>query len=148
MTHRHKEEIQQHQTQIQELKSQVHRLESLLSKPPVDFNYPAAGARTCEELRISDKSLVSGLYWIDPDGLGTGDAPIHVFCNMTSGKYKYKPIVIDTLTFLNEVLLRLSELLQDRPRYYTTVNKQLTLATVGMLGVKQYNVFLFLKFSF
>lgn len=85
VTHRHKEEIQQHQTQIQELKSQVHRLETLLSKPPVDFNYPAAGARTCEELRSSDKTLASGLYWIDPDGLGSGDAPIHVFCNMTSG---------------------------------------------------------------
>ena len=89
VTHRHKEEIKQHETEILELKSQVRRLETLLSKPPADLNYPNAGARSCEELRSTDSSLQSGLYWIDPDGLGLGDAPINVFCDMTTGIQKW-----------------------------------------------------------
>lgn len=45
----------------------------------------AATARTCEELKLTSASLPSGMYWVDPDGHGTGDSPIYVFCNMTSG---------------------------------------------------------------
>ena len=45
----------------------------------------AATARTCQDLKLSDPTLPSGMYWIDPDGHGTGDGAIHVFCNMTSG---------------------------------------------------------------
>ena len=41
--------------------------------------------RTCREVRASDPSLSSGMYWIDPDGQGIGDDPIHVFCDMAKG---------------------------------------------------------------
>ena len=41
--------------------------------------------RTCNEVRAFDSSLISGMYWIDPDGKNVGDDPIHVFCNMTTG---------------------------------------------------------------
>lgn len=41
--------------------------------------------RTCRETRAADPSLTSGMYWIDPDGQGVGDDPIHVYCDMTSG---------------------------------------------------------------
>ena len=42
--------------------------------------------RTCNEVRAFDSSLLSGMYWIDPDGKDVGDDPIHVFCNMTTGR--------------------------------------------------------------
>ncbi len=41
--------------------------------------------RTCRETRIADPSLTSGMYWVDPDGLGIGDDPIYVYCDMTTG---------------------------------------------------------------
>ena len=41
--------------------------------------------RTCHEAHAADSSLKSGMYWIDPDGHGIGDDPIHVHCNMTTG---------------------------------------------------------------
>lgn len=41
--------------------------------------------RTCSEARTADPSLTSGMYWIDPDGQGIGDDPIHVNCDMTTG---------------------------------------------------------------
>ncbi|KAI9550132.1 hypothetical protein GHT06_020089 [Daphnia sinensis] len=40
--------------------------------------------RSCDEIRSSRQSLQSGIYRIDPDGLG-GDGPIQVFCNMPNG---------------------------------------------------------------
>jgi hypothetical protein len=46
----------------------------------------AAMPRTCRETRLSNPALVSGMYWIDPDGQGVGDDPISVYCDMTSGK--------------------------------------------------------------
>ena len=42
--------------------------------------------RTCLEIRETDPSLDSGMYWIDPDGQGVGDGAIYVFCDMTLGK--------------------------------------------------------------
>ncbi len=42
--------------------------------------------RTCREVRATDPSLTSGMYWIDPDGQGVGDDPIYVYCDMTKGK--------------------------------------------------------------
>ncbi len=41
--------------------------------------------RTCSEARAADPSLTMGMYWIDPDGQGVGDDPIHVFCDMATG---------------------------------------------------------------
>ncbi|XP_046641561.1 uncharacterized protein LOC124326839 [Daphnia pulicaria] len=41
--------------------------------------------RTCHEIHDTDPSLTSGMYWIDPDGQGVGEAPISVFCDMSTG---------------------------------------------------------------
>ncbi len=41
--------------------------------------------RTCRDARAADPSLTSGMYWIDPDGQGVGDAPIYVYCDMAKG---------------------------------------------------------------
>ncbi len=45
-------------------------------------------SRTCREARLTDPSLSSGMYWIDPDGEGVGDDPIYVHCDMKSGTKK------------------------------------------------------------
>lgn len=42
--------------------------------------------RTCRELRATDPTLTSGMYWIDPDGQGVGEDPINVYCDMTTGR--------------------------------------------------------------
>ena len=42
-------------------------------------------ARTCHELKASDPSLPSGMYYIDPDGQNVGDNPIYVYCDMSTG---------------------------------------------------------------
>ena len=39
--------------------------------------------RTCLEMYEDDPSLVSGMYYIDPDGQDVGDGPIHVYCDMS-----------------------------------------------------------------
>ncbi|EFX72232.1 contactin associated protein-like protein [Daphnia pulex] len=41
--------------------------------------------RTCADLRATDLSIPSGMRWIDPDGQGVGENPIHVYCNMSTG---------------------------------------------------------------
>ena len=41
--------------------------------------------RTCHEARVANSTLTSGVYWIDPDGQGIGDAPILVDCDMEKG---------------------------------------------------------------
>jgi hypothetical protein len=53
---------------------------SLNSGPISNGNY-----RTCNEIRLADASLPSGMYWIDPDGNRVGGSPIYVYCNMTTG---------------------------------------------------------------
>ncbi len=45
--------------------------------------------RTCRELRVTDPSLPSGMYSIDPDGEGVGENPIYVYCDMISGIKRY-----------------------------------------------------------
>ena len=93
MADKHREELGKHEAEIQELQQIVaamkERIDAIQEEKisPVEpkSSSTAAIARTCEELRTADQSLVSDMYWIDPDGHGTGDAPIHVFCNMTSG---------------------------------------------------------------
>jgi hypothetical protein len=42
--------------------------------------------RSCFELKIADPWLTSGMHWIDPDGENSGDPPIHVHCDMETGK--------------------------------------------------------------
>ena len=41
--------------------------------------------RTCREIYQADPFAGSGMYWIDPDGQGVGDDPIHVECDMIAG---------------------------------------------------------------
>jgi hypothetical protein len=73
--------------------------------------------RTCLEIRETDPSLDSGMYWIDPDGQGVGDGAIYVFCDMTLGKSttkrwpKYKYLKIDVTVGT-----------QDRHLFHTTAN--------------------------
>ncbi len=71
-------ELEKQLATFQEIKSEPGELKRLASSMGV-------AARTCQELKLADQSLESGMFWIDPDGYGAGDAPIHVFCNMTSG---------------------------------------------------------------
>ncbi len=42
--------------------------------------------RTCGELYAANPALSSGMHWIDPDGQGTGEDAIHVYCDMKTGK--------------------------------------------------------------
>lgn len=49
--------------------------------PPGQRAFP----RTCRAALAASPSLPSGLYWIDPDGPASGDDPIRVHCNMTTG---------------------------------------------------------------
>jgi hypothetical protein len=45
--------------------------------------------RTCADLRATDLSIPSGMRWIDPDGQGVGENPIHVYCNMSTGEMNF-----------------------------------------------------------
>ncbi|XP_046460368.1 uncharacterized protein LOC124207112 isoform X2 [Daphnia pulex] len=74
------------------LKQQISRLDEsivpLLAKAaavavaPVNFS-----PRSCQEALDSGlpEYKDSGMYWIDPDGLGIGDGSIYVYCDMTTG---------------------------------------------------------------
>ena len=41
--------------------------------------------RSCYELRSFNPLLPSGMYWLDPDGMGAGEAPVFVYCDLTTG---------------------------------------------------------------
>lgn len=47
----------------------------------------AASPRSCHEIRSTNPSLASGMYWIDPDGQGIGDGPIYVYCDVKAGQF-------------------------------------------------------------
>lgn len=84
--------------EITSLKKQVQRLESLLhlqnikdkstnvlekeAVPAVSYS-----PRTCHEAFESGlpEYKNSGMYWIDPDGVGFGDSSIYVYCDMKTG---------------------------------------------------------------
>ena len=87
---KHEDDLGEHEIEIQRLKKSIVSLENGFgalkeTKSESKELHTGVAARTCEDLRSADLSFKSGMYWIDPDGHGTGDAPIHVFCNMTSG---------------------------------------------------------------
>ena len=50
--------------------------------------------RTCQEMQSADPSLQSGNYYVDPDGTNIGDAPINVYCNMSTGRIQLKVFVL------------------------------------------------------
>jgi hypothetical protein len=93
--------------QIAALKGQVQRLESVLlinnsnnlesrmteekiNKEVSESHSAVFSPRTCLEARDSGlpEFKESGMYWIDPDGLGIGDGAIYVECDMKTGEYR------------------------------------------------------------
>lgn len=62
------------------------KLVSLKTDQGIGSTGKSAMPRTCREAMLGNPSLNSGMHWIDPDGQGVGDAPIFVYCDMTSGK--------------------------------------------------------------
>ena len=58
---------------------------TLIDQLVIDGRMNGAPFRTCHETRLSDLTLGSGMYWIDPDGQGMGDDPIYVYCDMETG---------------------------------------------------------------
>ena len=89
--------VLQQEIEINSLKEQVQRLESVLTdsnKNSRSLVIPYADVsavfmpRTCAEARDSGlpEFQASGMYWIDPDGIGIGDGAIYVHCNMTAGE--------------------------------------------------------------
>lgn len=72
-------------TQTKKQESRIAELERSVAsavKPP---NGRAYVARTCDDIRANDPTLSSGMYYVDPDGQGVGDAAIYVYCNMETG---------------------------------------------------------------
>jgi len=47
-----------------------------------DGSSSSSAALSCKDLHIKYSGLTDGLYWIDPDGLNTGNAPFQVVCDM------------------------------------------------------------------
>lgn len=78
--------------EIVSLKNQIHRLKAVEPMMKSRFMAPekvvAFSPRTCYEARESGlpEYKNSGMYWIDPDGLGIGDESIYVYCDMTTGQ--------------------------------------------------------------
>ncbi|XP_057380853.2 uncharacterized protein LOC130703351 [Daphnia carinata] len=107
-------EIKEHlQAKIIDLEMKVGRLEakieiqdSLLAvlekghdplKENVEIRRQIATHRTCHEIVAANPSSPSGMYWIDPDGHGIGDPPIHVHCDIKAaeangGNWKFDPV--------------------------------------------------------
>jgi hypothetical protein len=94
------------------LEEKVSRLEQELQSERKTIQVLASGnnntPRTCHEIHDNDPSLTSGMYWIDPDGQGVGDAPIFVYCDMSTGK-KTKDKIVKCQSF--ELYFNM----QDRP---------------------------------
>jgi hypothetical protein len=73
--------------EIVSLKKQI---QQLVQQPVLtDEKVIAFSPRTCQEALDSGlpEYKTSGMYWIDPDGLGIGDGAIYVFCDMTTGQF-------------------------------------------------------------
>ena len=73
---------------VKQLEGKVRRLETQTFQPNSISTVQKSIHRTCHEMRTADAFLMSGFYWIDPDGQGAGDDPINVYCDMTTGKIK------------------------------------------------------------
>ena len=61
----------------------------LIERPPSKQTH----FKTCYEFYLSykeigkgDGEVRSGMYWIDFDGIGVGEPPVYVYCNMTDGR--------------------------------------------------------------
>ena len=80
-------QLEQQESLLESLQSKekTHLYNSAIANPSSTSYFSASIARTCREARAADPALISGMYWIDPDGQGVGDDPIKVYCDMTSG---------------------------------------------------------------
>jgi Fibrillar collagen C-terminal domain len=64
----------------------------------------AALYRSCEELRSADPESKTGGHWIDPDGVATGDPPIFVQCDMTTGSSRFiHSNILQLISFFNRI---------------------------------------------
>lgn len=80
--------LQNHASQIVSLREEIQRLESILHNNNLKSQNKAVfSPRTCQEALDSGlpEFSQSGMYWIDPDGVGIGDGSIYVYCDMTTG---------------------------------------------------------------
>ncbi|XP_057371856.1 uncharacterized protein LOC130692794 [Daphnia carinata] len=79
--------LQNYANQMVSLQEKIQRLESILHSNFQSLNTAVFSPRTCQEARDSGlpEFSQSGMYWIDPDGVGIGDGSIYVYCDMTTG---------------------------------------------------------------
>jgi hypothetical protein len=112
--------------------------ESALLKTEKEIGRQVAGKsampRTCQDARSADPLLSSGMYWIDPDGQGVGDAPIQVYCDMASGKKRERLL---NWTEIEKFFYSVGFEKKVRLPFYTTANRLWTWATVPILDVIQ-----------
>ena len=81
--------VQRQNVQIEQLERQIVQLKAKSDEDPPLGEGKAVLYRSCEELRSVDPQSGSGGYWIDPDGVETGDPPIFVQCDMTTGSSRF-----------------------------------------------------------
>jgi Fibrillar collagen C-terminal domain len=78
--------VRRQNVQIEQLERQIVQLTAKSDERDLPLGEGKAVLyRSCEELRSVDPQSGSGGYWIDPDGVETGDPPIFVQCDMTTG---------------------------------------------------------------
>ena len=82
--------LEQHTNLISRLEQTVRKQADIIKALDVAINQQGLGPndfvrRSCEEIRAFNPHLPSGMYWIDPDGQETGDAPIAAHCDMNNG---------------------------------------------------------------
>ena len=68
---------------VKQLEGKVWKLET---QPNPSSTVQKSVHRSCHEMFAADVFLISGFYWIDPDGHGAGDDPINVYCEKNTGK--------------------------------------------------------------
>ena len=88
--------------QNEQLQLKIDRLTSKSNGNPPLNDGKAFLYRSCEEIRAADPESESGGYWIDPDGVATGDPPIFVQCDMTTGSSRYFNFS-SIISFLNRI---------------------------------------------
>ena len=84
------EEIQRLNQKVFYLEQLLNNDRSLATSPPLLKSRSGNKkqmfmARSCYEALSIDPTLSSGNYYIDPDGTNIGNAPIYVYCDMTTG---------------------------------------------------------------
>ncbi|KAI9561306.1 hypothetical protein GHT06_012262 [Daphnia sinensis] len=79
--------LQNYANQMVSLQEKIRRLESILHNDLKFRDKAVFSPRTCQEALDSGlpEFSQSGMYWIDPDGVGIGDGSIYVYCDMTTG---------------------------------------------------------------